>query len=207
MKKTIKIVVLILLLVFAWHAYVAESMNNQYWDVNPLTDVATLKTPDSRSGVSALVAVPMAEQKLGVYARQNLDLYAWVIPYRVDLVAEEHVEQPPTATSMPSTRPPQHERKQDWHVISIESRITESNQVYTEYSWKLVVKNDSTEPAVFYGTVEFQDADGFKLDDDEVNLNRSAEVAPASEGVFTGSKYIGLTKKVAKTIAKISKAN
>jgi hypothetical protein len=205
MKKTIRIVVLIFLLVFAWHAYVAESMKNEHWDVNPLTDVATLKAPDSQPGIGALVVIPMAEQKLSVYARQNIDLYAWVVPYRVNIV-EEPAEWPRVA-STPTAADSQQEVKQDWHVVSIESRITESNQVYTEYSWKLVVQNDSTNPAVFYGTVEFQDADGFKLDDDEVNFNRSVQVAPSSQGVFTGSKYIEVPKKVSKTVAKIFKAN
>jgi hypothetical protein len=206
MKKTIEIVVLILLAVFGWHIYVAESANTQYWDINPFTDVATLKMPQSGvgAGIGTLIAVPMAEQKFGVYARQNVDLYAWVVPYRVNVV-EGPPSPPETAPSTsPAARPAQ-PREQGWHVVSIESRIVESNQIYNQYSWKLVVRNDSNEPATFYGRVEFQDADGFKLDDDLVNADRSIRVAPGSDGVFTGSADLVLTKKVARTIAKISK--
>lgn len=92
-----------------------------------------------------------------------------------------------------------------WHVVSIESRVTESNNVYSVYSWKLTIRNDSAMPAVFHGWVEFQDADGFKLADDAVNIERDTQVAPASEGVFTGSRMIENTKIVFRTVAKISK--
>jgi|SRR5271166_2440439 len=108
---------------------------------------------------------------------------------------------PSRSTQSPAAQP----IVRDWHVVSIESRVTESNNVYSVYSWKLTIRNDSAEPAVFHGWVEFQDSDGFKLADDAVNIERDIQVPAASEGVFTGSRDIENTKQVARTVAKISK--
>jgi len=212
MKKFFPFIVIIIALVFVWHLLVSASMSNENWSINPLTDVATLKMPGpAESGITdpqgiaafegarALVAVPIAENKLGVYAREYVDLYALLIPYRVTVV--DRTGQSTISSTGPTARP----GAQDWHVVSVESRITESNEVYTGYSWKLIIRNDSADPAIFDGWVEFQDADGFKLADDAVNLDRSIQIAPASDGVFTGLRDIENTKRVARTVAKIVK--
>ena len=48
--------------------------------------------------------------------------------------------------------------------------------------------NDSRHPARFGGKVEFQDADGFVVDDDY--LDSTIVVGAGSEGVFTGYRDI-----------------
>src|ERR1035438_3899762 len=88
---------------------------------------------------------------------------------------------PRSYSSQPSDTAPLAPTTQDWHVVSIKSRVTESNDVYSQYSWKLTIRNDSDLPAVFYGTVEFQDADGFELTHEQVNLDRG-QVPAASDG-------------------------
>ncbi len=109
-------------------------------------------------------------------------------------VASDQSNQSPTSPS----------RAPSWRVVSIESRITSSDDVQTKYAWKLTVRNDSGEPAVFSGPIEFQDADGFIVDSDYA---LDLQVAPASDGVFTGYALMKTedARKVARTVANISK--
>lgn len=118
-----------------------------------------------------------------------------------------HSTTPSQLTESPITSATTKPTMQNWHVVSLETRVTESNEVYSTYSWKLIIKNDSSEPADFHGWVEFQDADGFKLADDAVNIDRNVQVPAASEGTFTGSRDIESAKKVARTVANISKGD
>jgi len=83
---------------------------------------------------------------------------------------------PQTTTSTDSAELP-------WHVVSIESRITSADDVQTKYAWKLTIRNDSRQPAVFSGPIEFQDADGFIVDQD---IALDLKVRGTSSGVFTG---------------------
>ncbi len=93
---------------------------------------------------------------------------------------------------------------QDWHVVSIDGRITESDETQTRYAWKLIIRNDSTEPAVFDGKVEFQDADGFIV---ETDSDWDMQVPAESDATFTGYALMSTqdAHKVTQTVAKISK--
>lgn len=93
----------------------------------------------------------------------------------------------------------------DWHVVSLETRVTKADGPYSLCSWKLVVRNDSPQPAIFHGSIEFQDAKGAKVLADNVNVNGSTQVAAESEGVFTGSQLISSKKKVARAVPNIEK--
>lgn len=77
------------------------SMENECYDINPLTDVATLKMPGAErlafTGGRDLVVLPAAERNLPLskvlvriclnrHARQYLDLYAMIVPYRVNII-------------------------------------------------------------------------------------------------------------------------
>jgi hypothetical protein len=81
------------------------SMENECYNINPLTDVATLKMPGAERLAftggrdlyihDTVVVLPAAERKLRViqvrsclnhYARQYLDLYAVIVPYRVNAI-------------------------------------------------------------------------------------------------------------------------
>lgn len=92
---------------------------------------------------------------------------------------------------------------QDWHV-SIQTEITETNNIYSTYSWKLTIQNDSPESNGFQGEIQFLDAQGFLVDrspafdssrpdteytkrDDFLQLNQARLLVPArSQALFIG---------------------
>jgi len=94
---------------------------------------------------------------------------------------------------------------QDWHIVSLQTKVTKTDGPYSLCSWKLVVRNDSAQPAIFHGSIEFQDARGVKVLADKVNVNGSTQVAAESDGVFTGSQLISSQKKVARAVPNIEK--
>jgi hypothetical protein len=94
--------------------------------------------------------------------------------------------------------------EKDWRIASVDTRVTESNNVWSKYAWKLTLRNDSDQPQVFRGTIEFQDSDGFIVDTGNAN---DMLVPAKSEQVFTGYALIRaeVAGKVARTVAKIGK--
>jgi hypothetical protein len=78
---------------------------------------------------------------------------------------------------------------QDWHVVSVQGRITQRNNVYVDYAWKVTVRNDSSAPGDFVGEVHFLDKDDFQVSDDVVNLD-DVLIAGNSDGTFTGQRSI-----------------
>jgi hypothetical protein len=94
----------------------------------------------------------------------------------------------------------------DWRVLSIEGRITTSDEYQSTYAWKLTIRNDASAPALFNGRIEFQDTDGFIVDTDRTqNLRVNAN----SDGIFTGYTLMATkdAAKVVRTVANISKAH
>lgn len=93
------------------------------------------------------------------------------------------------------------EEKQ-WRIVEISSRVTESNNTWWRYAWRLTLANDSQKPMIFNATIEFQDADGFVIDQDSEN----GLIPASSEKTFTGYKLVSVpgATKVEKTMAKVS---
>ncbi len=93
-------------------------------------------------------------------------------------------------------------RELDWSIVKIESRVTESNNSWHKYAWRLEIRNNEEIPLTFNATIEFQDGDGFVIDDDS---EYGLYVAPNSTKTFTGSTLIRVpgAYKVAKTNAKV----
>jgi hypothetical protein len=91
--------------------------------------------------------------------------------------------------------------KKEWRIIEVDSRVTESNNSWWRYAWQLKLANDSQQPMLFDATIEFQDADGFVIDQD----TERGLIPAASEKTFTGYKLVSLpgAAKVAKTLAKV----
>jgi hypothetical protein len=102
MRKAIPILI-VLVAIAGWHFYVCMSMENECYNINPLTDVATLKMPGVPGAVrlsltgGRVVVLPAAERNLPLskvlvriclnrHARQYLDLYAMIVPYRVNII-------------------------------------------------------------------------------------------------------------------------
>ncbi|HXF47991.1 MAG TPA: hypothetical protein VNL73_01020 [Verrucomicrobiae bacterium] len=52
-------------------------------------------------------------------------------------------------------------------IVEIDAKVTESNDVWWKYAWRLTVQNFSGEPISFNATIEFLDKDGFVVDDDD----------------------------------------
>ncbi len=95
----------------------------------------------------------------------------------------------------------------DWEIVSLKTRVTKVDAAHSLCSWKLVIRNDSPRPAVFHGSIDFQDAHGLELLKDPVNDRGTTQIAAASEGVFTGSQTISSTVKPARAVPMITKDN
>jgi len=94
----------------------------------------------------------------------------------------------------------------EWEIISIKSRITETNDVWWKHAWRLSLKNKSSEMLFFDATIEFQDKDGFIIDVDRVF---DLVLPPHTEKVFTGSAMVDLpgARRVENTQAKVRQKN
>jgi len=87
-------------------------------------------------------------------------------------------------------------------IVAIDARVTETNDVWSRYAWKLTLRNRDSGPHTFDVTIEFQDKDGFVVDDD----NEYGLTVPANaEQTFTGYDLVGssVAGKVARTNAKV----
>src|SRR5580692_8321332 len=99
MRKAIPILI-VLVAIVGWHFQLCMSMDNECYNINPLTDVATLKMPGAERLAfkgGRVVVLPAAERNLPLskvlvrsclnrHARQYLDLYAMIVPYRVNTI-------------------------------------------------------------------------------------------------------------------------
>jgi hypothetical protein len=99
MRKAIPILI-VLVAIAGWHFQLCMSMENECYNINPLTDVATLKMPGAERLAftgGRVVVLPAAERNLPLskvlvrlclkrHARQYLDLYAMIVPYRVNII-------------------------------------------------------------------------------------------------------------------------
>jgi hypothetical protein len=66
----------------------------------------------------------------------------------------------PTATPRPTRQP----AASNFEILSIDSRVTESNSTWWKYAWILEVSNQGDEDIVFNAEIQFQDEDGFVID-------------------------------------------
>lgn len=105
-----------------------------------------------------------------------------------------------TNTTIKPEKPILPEEKR-WRIVEISSRVTESNNTWWRYAWRLTLANDSQKPMMFNTTIEFQDADGFVIDQDSEN----GLIPASSEKTFTGYKLVSVpgAAKVEKTLAKV----
>ncbi|MBK8536912.1 MAG: hypothetical protein IPL59_18545 [Candidatus Competibacteraceae bacterium] len=72
-----------------------------------------------------------------------------------------------TTTRKPEEITPLQEKK--WRIVEVDSKVTESNNSWWRYAWRLTLANDSEQPMIFHATIEFQDADGFVIDENRAN--------------------------------------
>ncbi len=89
-----------------------------------------------------------------------------------------------------------------FEIVNVETKVTEQNDAYWRYAWRLTLKSMSADALVLSATIEFQDSDGFVIDTDQAyNLYLS----PGEEKTFTGYALVSATTaaNVAKTSAKV----
>jgi non-canonical (house-cleaning) NTP pyrophosphatase len=86
--------------------------------------------------------------------------------------------------------------------VTVEARVTESNATWSRFSWKATVENTGSVAASVSVTIEFQDSDGFPLDD---SSPERVTVAPGSEKTMTGFELIraDVAPRVAKVAGKV----
>ncbi len=92
--------------------------------------------------------------------------------------------------------------EKEWEIVSIDSRVTESNDTWSKYAWKLTMRNKGATPRAFRATIEFQDKDGFIIDTD----SSDTFVVPANaDDTATGYALIRPpgAHNVARTVAKV----
>jgi putative sterol carrier protein len=77
--------------------------------------------------------------------------------------------------------------REQWSIVDLQTRVTEQNDTWWRYAWKLTIRNDGVGPATFDGTIQFLDADGFLVEDTNIF---DLQVAAGATGVFTGAALV-----------------
>lgn len=85
----------------------------------------------------------------------------------------------------------------DWRLLSLQTRMISNTDDHPVYAWKLVVRNEGLQPAVFHGSIQFQDPRGVTLVQGRVE---GYEVPAGTVGVFTGSLPLSSHSRVARVV-------
>lgn len=88
----------------------------------------------------------------------------------------------------------------DWRLLSLQTRMISDNDDQPVYAWKLVVRNEGLQPAVFHGSIQFQDPRGVTLVQGRVD---GYQVPAGMVGVFTGSMPLNSRGRVARAVPQI----
>jgi hypothetical protein len=91
---------------------------------------------------------------------------------------------PGVAASPVAPTPP---AERDWDIVAIDSRVTESNNTWSKFAWKLTLRSKSSAPLRLDATIEFNDKDGFIVDTDR---GRNLMLPAGEEKTFTGFALI-----------------
>jgi uncharacterized membrane protein len=90
-----------------------------------------------------------------------------------------------------------------FEITTVESRLTESNAVWSKFAWRLVLSNRTADTLACRATIEFLDADGIAVDDHNAH---NLIVPPSQDESFTGYALLtaSTVDKVQSTRAKAS---
>lgn len=101
--------------------------------------------------------------------------------------------------TLPATAEPQ---KREWEIVEIGSRVTERNDIWWRYAWKLTLRNTGETARRFSATIEFQDSDGFVVDSTQA---RDLVLSGGEQKSFTGYKLVSVpgARNVERTAAKV----
>jgi len=102
--------------------------------------------------------------------------------------------------SVNAVKPP---AEKDWEIVSVDAKVTESNDTWWKYAWKLTLRNKGAAAHAFRATIEFQDKDGFIIDTDDSD---TIVVQPSTDDTATGYALIRMpgATKVGRTVAKVN---
>jgi hypothetical protein len=97
---------------------------------------------------------------------------------------------------------PPAEKEKAWEIISVDTRVTESNSSWSRFAWKLQIKNKSEQPLRLDALIEFQDKDGFIID---TSTAHGLVLGAHAEETFAGYALIKAegAPRVARTLAKV----
>jgi len=84
--------------------------------------------------------------------------------------------------------------------IVVYYKVTEQNDAYWRFAWRLPLKNNSDSPARFAAIIKFLDAEGFEVADDRAY---GLSVGPREEREFTGATLIRLPAAATVTRARV----
>jgi hypothetical protein len=74
-----------------------------------------------------------------------------------------------------------------FEIVSIDSRITEANDVWSKFAWTLVLNSQSPDALACRATIEFLDGDGTVVDDHNAY---GLVVPPGEDASFTGTTLL-----------------
>jgi hypothetical protein len=151
----------------------------------------------------SLVTVATTRNTLAMLEQKRLAL-KYGLPQYVGFRSDETPSASPHASVPLAPTQPAEVRR--WSIVEVDSRVTESNDSWWRYAWKLTIRNESSADRSFNATLEFQDADGFVIDSaTEYNLSVPAH----GDRTFTGYTLVSLpgASRVARTNAKASPRN
>ena len=147
--------------------------------------VVTLTTGKMEHGLSLIVLAGVC----GYYTMASwkpLDGFPETVPIEASFV---------TDPGLPPATP------NDWRLLSLQTRLVSTNNEQPVYAWKLVVRNESFQPEVFHGAIQFQDPRGVTL---VVGQVQGYEVPAGTIGVFTGSMVLNGRGRVARAVPQIA---
>ena len=88
---------------------------------------------------------------------------------------------------------------QDWRVLSLESRVINKDEGPV-CEWKLVVRNESLQPAMFLGSLQFQDNRGTTLTEGRI---AGYKVSAGAVATFEGSLPLEHGIRVSRVVPQI----
>lgn len=104
----------------------------------------------------------------------------------------------------PGSRPASPTDSREFKIVDIDIKVTESNDVWWKFAWRLTLKNRTNHSILLNATIELQDAEGFIVDDD---VAYGLHLGPYEEKTFTGYALVraGVAPQVSRTVAKVSR--
>ena len=108
-------------------------------------------------------------------------------------IQERAISTPEESTASPEPK------QSEIEITDLDAKVTETNQVWSKYSWKITVNNLGDTGKTLDAKMEFLDADGFIIDDD---TERNQYIPANSEKVITG--YALIDADVAANVEKLN---